>query len=245
MRIIAHSLRHLADALFPGKCILCGSIVTDVPWYPAPLCEICERTLERISGPRCICCGRSVISEAGLCMHCREHSMELRHVVPVFRYAGSAARLIKAYKLEGRRSLAVYFVQALINVLPIALGTDEAQASALSDLCIVPVPPRPEKICAGGFDQVGYLAQLMAGEGFSVWNGLERRSNVEQKTLARDQRFENARSAYSIRDGAPEPPRRVLLLDDVCTTGATLDACRNILSSRGVKVEGALVLAAD
>lgn len=171
--------------------------------------------------------------------------MELHRIVPVYRYAGSAARLIRAYKMEGRPSLAVYFAQALINALPIALGTDEAQASALSDLCIVPVPPRPEKIRAGGFDQVGCLARLMTGMGYSVWTGLERRSSVEQKTLARDQRFENARSAYSIRDGAPKPPRRVLLLDDVCTTGATLDACRNILNGIGVKVEGALVLAAD
>ncbi len=169
----------------------------------------------------------------------------LAHVIPIFRYAENAARLIRAYKMEGRTSLAAYFVKVLSETLPIVIGANEQRSASTGGFCIVPVPARPEKIRKGGFDQTGHLARQLAEKGFSLWTGLERCTNIEQKSLTRSQRFENAQRSFVLGAHAHQLPARVVLLDDVLTTGATLNACASILAHAGVIVEGALVLAAD
>jgi predicted amidophosphoribosyltransferase len=114
------------------------------------------------------------------------------------------------------------------------------------NIVIVPVPPRPEKVRAGKLDQVGMLANYLSRYGYRIWKGLARREGgTEQKTLARADRLKNACQSYMLRADLMDIPQKALLLDDVCTTGSTLDACARILAEKGTTVIGAIVLAAD
>jgi len=236
---IFHGIANFVDAIFPVRCVLCGRLVSTSPWWPAPLCASCEKTLEFIDEPRCKRCGRQLISEQGLCAQCKDEQFTLMHILPIFVYKGNAARLVRWYKLEERTSLAKYFSLRLAQMVPLLAEED-------GNIVIVPVPPRPEKVRAGKLDQVGMLANYLSRYGYKIWKGLARREGgTEQKTLARADRLKNACQSYMLRADLMDIPQKALLLDDVCTTGSTLDACARILAEKGTTVIGAIVLAAD
>ena len=226
------------DYIFPQHCVLCGSIVSAVSWSPAPLCASCERTLEFIKGPRCKHCGRELISELEYCMDCRNLQTSLTHIIPIFNFRGNAASLIHAFKTGQRISLARYFAYR-ISML------DELVGNISSSICLVPVPPRPEKLKSGQFDQVGTIAESLIEYGFHHKKMLLRLSgSSQQKFLDRAGRLKNASLSYTLLS-EKKIMERIILLDDVCTTGATLEACARLLMQNGNEVAGAIVLAAD
>jgi predicted amidophosphoribosyltransferase len=109
---------------------------------------------------------------------------------------------------------------------------------------IVPVPPRPGKTKALGWDQVEEIVRILEARGFPVARSLVRGHSSEQKILGRWERRSNAVSAYSLKPGTV-PPKLPLLLDDVVTTCATLEACARALKEGGATSVVALAIAAD
>ena len=110
---------------------------------------------------------------------------------------------------------------------------------------VVPVPLHPWRHFQRGFNQADELAQAL---GRPVWRPLVRRTlGVPQARLSGHQRRTNVRTAYGffrLRAGSPAcRPKYVVLIDDVMTTGATIDACSRVLREGGVKWIGALTLA--
>jgi len=237
-----NSLAAPLSIVLPQRCALCGTLVQGVAWFPAPLCEACESELEVIEGQRCVCCGRALISEERLCMECRETARDGLRIMPVFMYRGAAAVLMHHYKTLERRSLAYYFA---FKLAPLIQTLCADAGSKPRDIALVPIPPRPEKIRAGKCDLVAALAEALDTWRFQHAHVLARSSNsVQQKTLARDDRLENASRAYYLAPAAVLP-KKIILLDDVVTTGATLRACAGILKQAGAEVLAAAVIAAD
>jgi predicted amidophosphoribosyltransferase len=111
---------------------------------------------------------------------------------------------------------------------------------------MVPVPPRPEKIRAGSWDQVEEIAGRLEASGFSVARVLARSRDDQQKRLSKAARACNAQAAYSLDPKAKaKVPEKAVILDDVCTTGATIATCASVLLNAGAKEVSAIVLAAD
>ena len=219
------------EFLLPRGCVLCGSpLPPELPW---PLCGDCRASLRPWEGERCECCGLPLISELGRCMRCRGAQRAFDCAFPLFSYAGPVRDLIAEYKKNRRRSLAPYF----------ALLFARAIEDRWPGWTVVPVPPRPAR--ARDWDQVEEIARLLEARGIDVCRILERGHNSsQQKKLGRSERGDNAKKSYTLKPGATSP-QRALLIDDVITTSATLDACALALrSGAAVRVE-ALVLAAD
>ncbi len=228
--------------LLPQRCVLCDTLIRDTAWFPAPLCETCASRLEEIVGQRCASCGRALISEERFCMECRETACEDLRIMPVFMYRGAVAVLMHHYKVRERRSLATYFAFKLAPLIISVCATSGLQPC---DVSLVPIPSRPEKLRAGKRDLVAALAIALSAWGFKSIQVLARHSNsVQQKTLARTDRFTNALQAYYLASSAGIP-QKIILLDDVVTTGATLRACADILRGAGAEVLAAAVIAAD
>jgi ComF family protein len=154
-------------------------------------------------------------------------------------YEGALRQIIHAFKYEGRRTLAV------------RLGSKmrEAGSDLLSDAdCVVPVPLHPWRRLTRGFNQ---SADLAAHLGVPIVHALWRtRATTPQTGLTAPRRHRNVRDAFSL---SPLVSRRVrgtmlvgqivVLVDDVRTTGATLDACARVLKEAGVREVRALTLA--
>ena len=151
-------------------------------------------------------------------------------------YEPPLSTAITRYKFEGRSELAPRLGALLAPACA-------SFALARSDLC-VPVPLHPRRLVERGYDQAALLAAAVArssGVRF-VPRLLERaRATEQQARLGRTDRAGNVRGAFRI--AGPLPRGRVVLVDDVVTTGSTLAACVEVLRARGCEVVGALALA--
>ena len=115
----------------------------------------------------------------------------------------------------------------------------------INEKIIVPVPPRKGKIQKNGWDQIDELCTYLNYRyGYTVLNILERNTVQQQKKLNREKRLETIKSAYSLVQNKEfikqlnktegKLPESVVLIDDVCTTGATVESCAEILKSAGI-----------
>jgi ComF family protein len=139
-------------------------------------------------------------------------------------YDGTLRAIVHAFKYDGRRSLAVPLA-ALIH----------ARAGGLVDTAdvVVPVPLHPTRLCQRGFNQAADLARAL---GLPVVCALKRvRATPTQTSLPAARRHRNVRNAFAAtRQARALAGRTVLLVDDVSTTGATLEACARALKETGV-----------
>jgi ComF family protein len=228
-------IRFLLDAALPRSCIVCGAALPPgaaaPPW---PVCAPCASSLRPWRGARCPSCGIPLVSEIGRCMRCRGRDRAFDSACPLFPYEGPMRSLVSACKKGGRRSLTILFAELLAAEI----------LRSWPERTVVPVPPRPGKLRALGWDQVEEIARDLERRGLPVSRPLERRDSAEQKALGRGERGANARKAYVLRKGclSPELP---LLIDDVITTCATLEACAAALKEGGALSVAALALAAD
>ena len=226
------TVQTLEEVLFPGRCLVCGGWLLGPAEDGAPVCTGCRSTLERIGGPRCACCGISLVSERRTCLRCRGVSFGFLSHRSLFAYTGGARRLLAGLKFQGRRRLGPFYA---------ALVAEDAAVQGWG-LVVVPVPPRPGR---HGPDAVELVARtLSARHGFEVQRILAREPGVQQKTLDYEQRKANLVGRIRLPDSlsAAGIPVRAILLDDVFTTGATLDACARVLKEAGCAEVNAITL---
>jgi len=235
MRMKARALSTLVlDVALPRFCALCGRPILPGDCSRWAVCEACSSRLKPWDGERCPSCGIPLISETGSCMRCRGVQRSFDSIYPLYSYSGFARELVSAYKKGRRRSLAPFFADILAAAI----------SQRWPDRVIVPVPPRPGKLRAWGWDQVEEIASILEVRGFHAARVLERAASEEQKSLGKGARGANAKAAYSLRPGA-RSPERPLIVDDVVTTCATIEACSAALRLGGAISVRALVIAAD
>ena len=180
----------------------------------------------------------------GKCMVCREEPVlkSTDSMIPLFSYRLWNRELMFRWKMQEERNFSAMFAKLLCDVLR---KTEEE--------FIVPVPPRKGKIRKKGWDQIEELCTFLEKRyGFRVLRILERNTSSQQKKLTRNQRLDSIKSAYSmcsskVLERTLKPlsgclPERICLIDDVCTTGSTLESCAEILKKGGVKTVHAVTL---
>jgi competence protein ComFC len=213
----------LMETLFPGRCLLCGEWLVPDPSARGPVCAGCQDSVRRPEGPVCSRCGVGLISEHGTCTRCREADYMFESNRALFPYTGNARRLLQALKFGGRLRLAAFF------------GDHAAQAVG-GDLQVIPIVPVPARPGRRTPDPVGKVCERLASDhGATVLRLLERTGGAQQKTLDLRQRRENLLGRIRLRQdlGPASVPASVMIVDDVFTTGATIDACARVLAAAG------------
>jgi competence protein ComFC len=248
MSALATRVRELAGALasviFPAPCRICGQLLENASRIP--FCSACLACLAPYAGPICLRCGRplvsTVVSEDGaepLCGLCRRGLYDFDFARSSASYTPAVARAIVLLKYEELVPLGRWFATRLLDVA-------RAHAEQCAADVVVPVPLHPARLRERGYNQAELIARPLArGLGLPCRSYLlvRTRPRPDKLTLTLRERWRSVRGAYAIRQGRRVDNLRVLLVDDVLTTGATLDACSRALRRGGASYVAALTVA--
>ncbi len=234
----SRSLGFVSDLLLPRRCISCGTVVE----REGALCASCWPNIRFLSRPHCECCGFPFEFDHGAearCAACYRDLPLYERARAVFRYDDASRQALLAFKHSDRTDVAPAFAGMM------AQAGSELLADA--DL-IVPVPLHRRRLISRQYNQSALLAQALAKitAVVAVPDLLVRtRATPSQGGLGAKARERNVAGAFAIRQSrsAQLTESRVLLVDDVLTTGATVSACTKVLLRGGARAVDVLTLA--
>ncbi|HAM72470.1 MAG TPA: hypothetical protein DCM86_12585 [Verrucomicrobiales bacterium] len=227
---IRSGLESLLALLFPEVCQLCGEERGEAA--SGYLCTPCRSRLPRIAPPMCDRCGLPYpgdITGPFDCLNCRDLDLAFTQARSLLAAKGTGLELVHRYKYHR-----AFWFEPLFESLfreKAAPGIDPAAW----DL-IVPVPLHPVKHREREFNQAEHLARLLGrATGIPVDATLLRRAEhtATQTTLTRRARSRNVHGAFTLARSLPADSTRLILVDDVLTTGATTSACARVLRDAG------------
>lgn len=235
--ILKSAIDSLTSVLFPAPCAICGQTLATAS--RVPICAPCLDELERISDPICACCGRPLVAAAThtiapatielRCRLCRTNFYAFDRARSFAVYNRELSEAILLLKYEQVTSLADWFGGRLAEI---ALET----ALEYRPDVVVPVPLHRDRRRERGYNQAELIAKPVARclKLRLDANLLVRtKPRPRQLVLSRAEHWKSVRGAYAIGNGMKIDNLRVLLVDDVLTTGATLDACSRALKKAG------------
>ncbi|MCX7994119.1 MAG: ComF family protein [Fimbriimonadales bacterium] len=226
----------LWDALYPPRCVACGRLHAD------SLCPSCAEGIALIQPPACGRCGMPR-RDLGECLHCLGRTFAFDSIVCAGFYQGSLRRAILNLKFRRWRRAAAPLAQLLWQVWSRPEYTAWRQVDAL-----VPVPIHPVRRALRGFNQAELIAQSLSQlSGVPVlMRALRRRFyRRPQVGLRQAERMQNVKDAFEVARPNLTQGRTFALLDDVFTTGSTLNACAHALREGGALRVVVLAVARD
>lgn len=222
IRLSMHPLlAALLDRLLPRSCLLCGAAAQGA------LCAACAADLPRLPDPRCPICATPLSAPAPLCADCLKSPPAFDATHAALRYDFPLDRLMQQLKFGGGRAFhrlasADFFAAAMLAETPPAGNL------------LVPVPLSPARLRERGFNQALEIARPLAGAlhlPLNTTSLVRVRETPQQSRLPWRARKRNVRAAFAC--SGDFSGQRVIVIDDVMTTGATLDAVARTLKDHG------------
>lgn len=231
-RIAKRLARAAGDLLFPRCCVHCGEGVEDSRFEY--LCADCAEALFVVEEPACRTCGHpffGVLAGARSCPHCVELDPEFEAGKTLFLAKGPGRSIL--HELKYRSGFYV------LGDLRILVESHASFPAYIGQARLVPVPLHPAKLRERGYNQSERIARLLcaASGGKAVVDPvLERRRYTRTQTrLSRKERHRNVKNAFALSPQAiVYPDDNYIVIDDVFTTGSTLNACCRELRKAGV-----------
>lgn len=222
------SLRPVASLFYPASCTVCSCATAEGEF----LCSSCDGKLQRIKPPFCAKCSEpfpATFDQEFVCANCGHRPLYFEAAVSAYRSRGVARAILLQFKYHR-----AFHLRHLLRGWLLAAMEDRRLRDQRFDF-IVPVPLHPAKKRERGFNQAEMLANVLGRElKLPVQLALQRtRYTTTQTALDRMDRIENLRGAFRLRHGSAVQKSRVLLLDDVLTTGSTLSECARVLREGG------------
>lgn len=227
--------RALVDGILPPRCLACGVTVHE----PDALCGQCWTAMSFFAPPWCAVCGLPFphpMGDGAVCADCARGQASWDRARSVLRYDRHSRRLVLGLKYD-RTDLA--------NALGRWMRRAGGEILDGADL-IVPVPLHWTRLFARRYNQASLLAHAIHAAGGPPvapdWL-IRRRRTPSQGRLGALARARNVRGAVALRPGRSVAGRRLVVIDDVLTTGATVEECARVLRREGAAFVGVLTLA--
>lgn len=226
VRLLGNLGNSFSSLLFTWLCPGCNTLLE----YPNVVCVDCELSLPRIRDPFCLRCGTAFPQhwKVKICPECHQHKHRITAIRSVYEYEGLAAQMVKEAKYLRKGRYLRYFADQLF-----VLARTEFPPSIKA---VIPVPLHRKREWTRTFNQAEILAIRIAKLwDLPVWNALKKISKTKpQSSLSGSTRRSNLQNAFKFRN-SKRVHKSVLLVDDVITTGSTLNECARILRQNGVK----------
>lgn len=220
----------LLSFLYPTRCPVCGQI----PPADHSICPDCYASISFVTQPYCYSCGKPLSSEEQeFCHDCLTHPKSFTRGFSLALYNSVTKPSLAAIKYKNKRQYLKFYAEETIK-------TYGPLFQSLSLDAILPVPIHPKRFKKRGYNQASLFAKYI-GKSLSVpvYDSLliRRINTLPQKNLSPDERLHNLKQAFSLYPGyeqATLPFHRVLLVDDIYTTGSTMEALSCLLKQHGV-----------
>ena len=217
----------ILNALFPRRCILCDEILEE----GNGLCPLCKEKEVFMEEPCCKCCGRGILRrEESLCGNCKRHSFSFSGGMILYQLTEEIEGAITELKYHGRKDKGLFF----------GMRAGERFQEKLKDLGIqgiVPVPIHKERRRKRGYNQAEIIGKgLEKQTGIPLYSDVLKRNKKTKalKDCSPAERLQNLFSAMDCEE-LSEELKRILLVDDIFTTGATMEACSRKLLDAGAE----------
>jgi competence protein ComFC len=227
----------LVSVFFPGGCRLCERLLTRASRLP--ICEECLEAFPALPARVCAVCGSPALAASTLtpadggqertCLDCAERNYRFECARSYAAYRGVLVRAVVLLKFERIEPLAAYFGQRVASIV---------KRDGLTGDIIVPVPLHRTRERERGFNQAELIAREVAKQlrlPLKAILLMRTKARPDKHILSNEERWRIVRGAFATRPGSQVDNKRVLLVDDVMTTGATLDACAEALLEAGAK----------
>lgn len=225
-------IKFAKDTLFPVYCLGCQE---EGEW-------LCSKCFNQIDPPGVFCCPVCHISNiTGYCCNSCISKSYLKQHLAIFNYEEDKLpdKLIEGFKYYYWEELEKYF-QIFVNDF-----VDKNSNKFLSFDLIIPVPLHLRRLAERGFNQAEVIANLLSLKTKIPWQKDLQRiiCTKQQAKLKKADRELNVKGAFSLSDDNKNLPKNILLVDDVFTTGSTLEECAKVLKSNGAKTVSGFTLA--
>lgn len=230
--------RRALDTVMPPRCMMCGDVVAD----PGALCASCFEDVTFITEPFCTLCGIPFVdiyveaAETAVCGACARQAPIFDRARAVFVYDDKSRNLLTRLKHADRTDFTPALARWMVR----------AGASLLEDAdLIIPVPLHRWRLFFRTYNQSALLARWVSRLSHvpSVYNALRRsKMTPSQGGLSATARRRNVARAFVVTDEEIVSDKKIILIDDVLTTGATLDSCARVLREAGASRVDALVV---
>lgn len=218
----------ILNIFFPRRCPVCGEI-TEPPG--SLICPACFQKFSFVKSPVCKICGKEIESPAAeYCRDCLRHGHSFEYGAALLNYDETARKSMAKIKYHNKREYLDFYGMAMaarFEKLVAGMGVD----------VIVPVPVHRSRRRARGFNQAQVLAEILGGRlGISVRPKIlvRAKKTQPQKNLSARERLSNLSGAFAVGK-VPDGVTSVLIVDDIYTTGSTMEACAAALKAAGVK----------
>jgi ComF family protein len=225
----------ITSIFFPAGCRICDRLL--VTASRIPICEECLSSFERLPAIVCETCGRPLPDHAErvpqflLCPACQDKTYAFDRARSFAVYKDALVQAILLLKFEQIGPLGAWFADQLAGLVR------EGGNSLAADV-VVPVPLHRERERERGYNQAALISKPLSkklGLPHKAVLLMRTRARPDKRILSLEERWESVRGAFATRPGSQVDNLRVLLVDDVLTTGATLDACARALLDAGAK----------
>jgi len=228
MHVRPNPLAALASLFYPALCVACSKPVNRSEY----LCDTCQSQAPRILPPFCAKCSEpfsGAITDEFRCANCEDRVLHFDAAVAAYRSRGLVRNLIHEFKYQRQH----YLRHPLTGWLHESMNDPRLVGRRFDVIASVPLHPARER--ERGFNQATLLAELLSKNIAVPFRAILERTRYTTTQTAHDraERMENLRDAFRLRKKANVRQLRVLLIDDVLTTGSTLSECARILKRAG------------
>lgn len=223
---IREMLRSMLRLLYPNRCPVCDRVL-----FHALICPSCAGKLTYISQPVCYSCGKPLENNlAEYCADCTKIRHEYRQGHAVFGYQGPVREILYRYKYSNRRDYTEFLASEAARLYG-------SWVQKLDITIAAPIPLSKKRKRQRGYNQADLFARRfseLCGLAYNADLLVRTRNTLPQKELSVRERKNNLKNAFKI-NGNVVNLKRILLIDDIYTTGSTIDAAALVLKQSGVK----------